>query len=236
MELILQEFLVTKNNNMKYILASLFFSISLSCIAQASNHYELNTAQYEIVSAFLNQEFNYNKTFYLNKFIVVENYSSKFEIDYKNELEFYRKSDSICKTSKDTLRLKLFCPAAFNRKKYKNLFSENDFNYFENNYKNARQEKLIIDIKKVLKTSVPTILEHTEDYYLNRGNYNKSKLRLSKKEFPSMRIKGIYLTENNQIALVFYSMIEEKLPQRKFYAILKKENEIWWRLVGILSK
>ena len=73
MELILQEFLVTKNNNMKYILASLFFSISLSCIAQASNRYELNTAQYEIVSAFLNQEFNYNKTFYLNKFIVVEN-------------------------------------------------------------------------------------------------------------------------------------------------------------------
>lgn len=201
-----------------------------------STHFELSSTQYEIVIAFLNQKFNHDDFFYLDKFIEVENYSDKFERDYKKGLEFYRMSDSICKTSKDSLKLKLYCHAAFNRKKYKNLFSENDFNYLRNNYKYTKQKKLIIDINKLFKSSIPFIKDHTEDYYLNKEDDIKSELKSYKsKEFPNMKIKGIYLTKNNHIALISYSMIDEKSPRRTLYAVLKKENKTWWRFMGVFS-
>lgn len=212
---------------MKHIIKFIFFCLfCFCCKAQTGSLNELKPVDYEVVIAFLNQKYDYNNSFYLNNFIQQENYSNKFKSDYIRELKFYKKADSICNFVKDTVQLKFYCPAAFNRKKYENLLSEKDFRHLENNYSNLNGKKLFINTKKISDASLPIILEHKEKRYKNH----------KRKQFPSLEIKGIYFTDNHLTALLQYKIIKQKSTSRLKYAVLKKENKVWWRLIGILSR
>lgn len=223
---------------MRYIIAVLLLSImSFSCNAQKDNNYELNKKQYEVLNAFINQVYNFKDNFYLNKYISQKKYTKAFSGSYKQRLLWHKKADSICNNSLDTLILKLKCPIAFSLKKYVDLISEKDLEYFEKTYKEDNPNSFIIDIKKI-SGSLPIISRHTDEYY---KNFNKKDLsnwwkeRAGFKEFPSLEIQSVFFSENNQIALVAHSMITSNLGGGLQYSILKKEQGVWWRLIGIID-
>ena len=225
--------LVLKTKHMKYSTGLLLLSIvCFSCKAQTFNN-ELSEREYEVLSALINQNNNYKDTFYLNKFIGQKKYPIRFRKNYEREVFFYKKADSICNNSKDLLELKLFCPSAYYRKEYLNLFSEKDLNYFEDTYKGEFNSSFI-DLKKIPNLS-PIVKEHSKEYYdrLNQNGANDSSLH---KQFPSLEIHGIYFSKNNQIVVIAHSMILEKFGSRLKYSVIKKEEGVWWRLIGDLSR
>lgn len=202
---------------------SLFF---YSCGAQKGNNWqELDEDQYEVLTAFLNQEFNNRDSFYLNKNGFQLEYSDRFESNYKILEEKYHESDSICKNSSDSNVLKEKCIEAFNYEKFIQLFEVNDFNYFKENYSHSNKKKYIINIKKIPRLA-PTILAHSDEYY--------SINNLELKELPSLKIHGFYFSQNNEYALLAYTLLPWSLRYNIKYAILERKNNMWWHYIGAI--
>lgn len=220
---------------MKYIFIIVLNSLFFTCKAQELD--TLNEQQYDVISAFVNQNFDFDDHFYLNKHILQKEFLPQFSNNYKRIIEFYEQADSICNSSKDTLQLEFFCPAAFYREKYVGLFDNDNLKYLEETYNINKTNSFIIN-KNYIAKPVPIILEHTDDYYkksetIKKGDWQKE---ISKfKELPSLEIRGIYFSKDKNIVIVDYMMITETHEKQDYFSILKKEKEVWWRLIGNIA-
>ena len=187
--------------------------------------FSLNNNQKEVLLAFLNQEFSFRDSLYVKSRINREDFSPSFEYAYHRILNQFKESDSLCKNSKDSLIRKEKCKESFNLNKFNGLFSKNDFVYLVNSYQNSFKEDLFFDLKN--EHLIPVIQNHSNEYYLSEGlNFN---------EVPSLKIKGIYFTEERNTALIAYALLPYSLRYNVKYAILKKEDDIWWKYIGSIS-
>jgi len=207
--------------------------LCFSCKAQNID-YKLDREHDEILNAFINQKYGLKNVFYLYKFIQQKKYTSSFEANYKKNLSNYKFNDSICRNSKDTLNLKFRCPYAFSLRKYVDLISNKDLKFFKNTYSKDEITKRKINTKE-LQNSIPLVLEHSDEFYSNYLKDNYKTKAVFSKELPSLVIDGLYFSKNKQIALIAHTMIESFHGGGLAYSIMKKEDGIWWRLVGTIQ-
>ena len=212
---------------MKQILGIRLLSIMcFSCKAQDYN--KLKPDDYEIINIFLNNMKSYS---YLDEKIISEKgLLKKFEGRFNYQLQFFTNADSICSHSKDTIKVKFYCPLAKTFEKYNNVLSDEDFEFLKKTYNNKEEIK-IIKIKEIENT---TIQEHSMRYY-NNVNYKKFKVIPNFNEFPSIRIREIYYTKNKQVAIIAYGIKESYSSGYLNYFILKKQKNIWWEPIGSIK-
>ncbi|MHA7832513.1 MAG: hypothetical protein ACX93O_15565 [Flagellimonas sp.] len=206
---------------------------SFACSGQSDPSKVLKKSKSEVLLAFLNQNYDYHESFYLNKIYQEDKLSIRFQENYKRRLRFYKMADSICENSTDTLQLRLYCPAAFSAKIYENLLSKDDLEYLASAFDNKSEQIKRIDVKTVSDNSSPLVLEHSEQFYIDYKNGRKI---IEQKELPSLLIKGIYLSKNEKVAIMAFIYYSHNTYTRTRYAILKKEDKVWWRLLGTLSR
>jgi len=202
-----------------FTLSILFF---ISCKAQMKNVQLSDNNQKEVLVEFLNQEFSFRDSLYVKNRINIEDFSADFEYAYHRILNRLKKSDSLCKNAVDSLIRKEKCKESFNLNKFKNLFSKDDFVYLVNSYQGRLKDELFFDLKN--DYLIPKIKNHSNKYYQSK--------ELNFDEVPSLKIKGIYFTEKRNIALIAYSLTPYSLRYNAKYAILKKEDNLWWRYIG----
>jgi hypothetical protein len=65
-------------------------------------------------------------------------------------------------------------------------------------------------------------LKHSDEYYSSRN--------LSLNEIPSLKIHGFYFSQNNEYALLAYTLLPWSLRYNTKYAILKREDNTWGAL------
>lgn len=220
---------------MKYIIIVLVNSLFFTCKAQTP--LPSTDLQNEVLIAFINQNFDFNDLFYLNKNVRQKKYPTSFSFSYNSLIDFYKKADSICNNSKDTLQLKFFCPAAFNRKKYVDLFDTNKLKYLEDTYDKDAVNSFVLGIN-LLSEQTPIIKKHSNKYYLQDDTSkidNLLKEDTKSKEVPNLEIQGIYFLKDNNVAIIEYLMTKETFTNKIQYSILKKEKGIWWRMIGNIS-
>lgn len=211
---------------MKFIII-IFTLLALNSSCKAQGQYtkvDLSKKRLRILKAFVNQEFSYRDSIYLNEDINQKSFSNKFRDKYLLLQTAYREADSICNNSLDTLSLKTNCSKAYNYKKYFGLFIAENLDFFEDTYKLGNiKKKVMLDIKD--SNFIPTILNHTKKYYLGNDTINFN-------EIPSLKIEGIYLSEENEHAIIAYKLFPYSIRNGVKYGILKNEKNVWWRYIG----
>lgn len=215
---------------MRILNVLLFCAILYNCAAQKKT-LELNKIQNDVLNAFLNQKYDFKSHFYLNKFIPQVKFNNNLQGNYLKRLKAYRVSDSICKNSSDTLSLKFNCPRAFYLKNYIDVLTEKDFKYLKHFYYKKSIKSYIVDVEFFSDSSLPIIKEHSDNFY-ESYKIEKNKESINYEELPSLEIKGIYFTQNKEIAVIAHSMKETSMGGGLQYSIMKKENGIWWRYIG----
>ncbi len=208
---------------MKNILSLfLIFVLNISCKSQKINNKDLINRKQEVLKAFINQNFNERDSLFFEKKIYQKKYSKKFNEKYNLIINTYKKSDSLCNSSNNIDVFKKQCHRAFNLKKIVSLFSQNELEYFMNTYSRDK-ENSVMQIDKV----IPKIL------YRSKKFYNKKSLNFQ--EIPRLKIDGIYFSENNEYAIIAFSIFPLSLRDGVKYGILKNEKDIWWRYVGSIT-
>lgn len=205
----------------------LFFSF-LSCNAQ-KEVIKFSYEQNEVLKTFLRQQKLYT---YVDKHFFNRNRIRRFVGDYKNNRRLYRVSDSVCKTSSDTIKLKFYCPISDSFKKNANLFTDNELNIMLKKY-NIDNKKVLLELDTLISNT--TLKEHSLEYY-NQIDYSKFDGIPNLNEFPSIRIDNIYFNETKSAAVIAYTLVYERINSSSsgFYLLEKKDN-IWWKPLGNLK-
>lgn len=212
---------------MKLTFFTFLILIFNSCAAQRENSFqELNEVQYEVLTAFLTQEFNNRDSIYINKNGFQLEYSDEFERNYNILEKKHHKSDSLCKRSTDLVILKEKCFEAFNYEKFMQLFEINDFNYFKEKYNHSNKKEYIINLKIFPRLTIK-ILEHSDEYY--------SMKNLDLDEIPSLKIHGFYFTQNDEYVLLAYTLLPYSFRYNTKYAILQRKDNAWWYYIGSIT-
>ncbi len=193
---------------------SLFLAFTVLCSAQKLDSVNLTNEKHQVLTAFINQKVFQKDSLYLHEEVFQKKYSKKFTDSYKFVLEGYYKTDSLCKTSLDSLILSKNCSKSlYYRDNYVGLFSLDDLCFFENNYK-EEEGSFMIDPQDFSKT-IPKILKPSQKKGLNLL------------ETPRLKIYGIYFSKEKEYALISYSLLPWSLRDGVIYGILKKGKRRW---------
>lgn len=211
---------------MKKVIVLFFVLTFFSCKSQEKADL-LNKEDYEIINIFLEnmEEYSFLDVNFLNR-----SFSSSFTNKFRYQNKFYRNADSICKTSKDTVKIKFYCPIADNLKRHYNVLNDNDLDYLLNNYKNSGRI-IQMDLTEILRTDFN---KHSEKYYSN-VIYDKFSKNQVVNEFPSIRISNIYYNKDKDVAVVAYQIVTSITNIDTNYFILKKVRDVWWKPLGQLK-
>jgi len=224
--------LAHKTNNMKQILGIILLSIMcFSCKAQNEiNNTIVNNKDYEVINVFFN---NTTKYCYLDKKVFKKSFPKSIASNYKQQKRLFKTADSICNFSKDTLNLKVFCPLADSFRKYKDVFSDKELKYLENQYQYDFKEFDVIDFTKI---ESPFVLKHSNDYE-NHASKQGSALQHEEKynEHPSISIYGIYYTKDKQTVIIYYKINKSAIGGIFKSHVFKKQKNIWWKPIGSIK-
>jgi len=213
----------------------LFFLFGIfSC--QSQNFKKNDQEYYELINSFLNQAFTYKDTFYLDRIIKQSKLNPNLILKYNNKITQYNKSDSICKVSKQISHKKVSCQKAFYLKDYFNLFNDNQLSYLKSYYSSDENNSFYIKYNEL--KSVPLIFGNWDEPYQSQSlSDTEIKALKSKhqKELTKLSIDGLYFTQKKDRVIIAFSIISREYPNKKNqYALLKKEDNLWWRFIGTL--
>jgi hypothetical protein len=217
---------------MKPFLFFTFLLIFFSCKSQENfKKASLDNTDYKVLEVFLNQM---KISSYTEKHLFNRNFIKLFNGKYRQHKKTFKTSDSICKYSKDTLKLRIFCPLADTFKYYENILSEEDLNFLIKKY-DKEEDIQIIDLKQISERTL--ILEHSNFYYDNidykkYGRIPDYKSISNFNEFPSIHIENIYYNKEKDVAIVAYSIADPLTHEAVNFFILKQIKKIWWKPLG----
>lgn len=200
----------------------------ISCNAQEKT-ITLNNDQTEVLKVFLKQQEQYS---YVDCHFFNKNLIKKFSRDYLYNREFFRISDSVCSSSADKTKLRFYCPLADSFKVFDKLLTEEDLKFLVKKY-NYKKQKFIMNIDSLINNS--SLRKHSKDYYA-KIKYEKYDGIPELNEFPSIRINNLYFNKKNNVPIVVYSLVYNRVNSviSSFY-ILEKKNNIWWKPIGNLK-
>ena len=212
---------------MRYIIFLIIYLTIISCNAQNLS-IELDKEEKEVLNVFLQNQ----KRGFLDKHYFKKNLIKKFKGDYLRNIKLYNVADSVCNKSSDISKLKFYCPLADSFKTFVNLLSKNDLNFLVSKY-DRNEKRNIINIDALIKGT--KILKHSDEYY-RKIDYSRYDGIPDLNEFPSIRVNNIYFNENQNIAIISYSIVSTQINSviSGFYLMEKKDN-IWWKPIGNLK-
>lgn len=200
-----------------------------SCKALRIADIVFDDESYEIINAFLG--LHAKEYYYFDKFLLNGKFNNAYSGRYKYSKRFFKNADSICRTDTDTTRLKFFCPVAENYEVYENLLTDEDFNYIANKYREDK-EPIPFNLNKITTDFVRL---HSKEYY-DKVSYTEYNPKFSVDEFPTIRIHGLYFTEDKQTAIVAYSIPSSITGSSGLaYVVFKKQRRIWWKYITTIQ-
>ncbi|MDO1513228.1 hypothetical protein Q2T41_11225 [Maribacter confluentis] len=206
----------------------LLFTICLmhcSCKAQNVYDFKLDTVDYDILRAFLEQVEAYT---YVDKHFFNKNRIVDFIGRFKYHVKFQRNADSICNFSKDIDKRKFYCPLSNNFAYFDGLIDEGNLKYLLNNYDNSGEVQTM-EIDSILFKK--PLQKHSENYYQDI-DYKNGFGRAETLEYPSVRIENLYYNEDRSVAIIAYSIYNNSRESINNYYIFKKTDGIWWKPLG----
>lgn len=176
---------------------------------------------YEILEIFLSQM---KDDSYLNQNIKGDRDEfNRYLALRKNDISrFYLSYDSICNNSKNTITSTRFCSLANSYLKTYSFLEKVEIN--KNDIIDSKINNIgKIDFEKLLHIKV---LKHSKSFY-DIGIYDWASVYKLEEE-PSINIRGLYYTKNQQKAFIKYSInVKGGLGQIKIFLLQKKKGLLW---------
>ena len=191
------------------ILIVILLLVSISCKSQKENNLiTLDKNDYEVINIFLG---NLSK----DNFRIIDSISGNNQIlnftgRYLHHVKSFKRADSICRTSTDTLRLKISCPIANGLYRFNNVFSSEEIEDLKQKYNTSNQYENI-DLNQI------TSFDST--YIDNQG-------------LSSLRIDNLYYANGRNTAVVAYSTISISNEIYTNFFVMEKIRNIWWKPIG----
>jgi hypothetical protein len=198
---------------MKYLLVIITLFVCVSCTNKYSSKYkdkdDLTGEDHIIINVFLEKFKSYT---YLDLGIKHHSDSNSFLVSYQKKVKIYESFRKLCKenlssTQKLNYETNFSCSSAEEFKIYKNLFSKDELEQYNNQLASKNVFNFLIDYKQILIPNIEPIME---------------KMPIDKK-IKILKIYGIFYNNNRTKVLIKYSFNNKVL-----YQVLKKENN-WWK-------